>query len=101
MPGSAVHLLGHIVRTLARSDAVSVVPVNRDLTTQQVADLLDVSRQYLVRVLDQGVIPHQEIGTHRRIKLDDLLAYRRQREAARQNALDEMDRSSQEMGLYT
>lgn len=101
MPGSAVHLLGQIVRTLARGDAVSVVPVHRELTTQQAADLLNVSRQYLVRLTDQGVIPHHKVGTHRRIKLDEVLAYRRQRDAARQNALDELDRMSQEMGLYT
>jgi excisionase family DNA binding protein len=70
------------------------------LTTQQAADFLNVSRPYFIRLLEQGAIPHTKTGSHRRVRLDDVLAYKRQRDAERRRALDDLVALSQEMGLY-
>jgi excisionase family DNA binding protein len=100
LPDTIADLLGRIVHVLARGEAVSIVPVQTELTTQQAADFLNVSRQYLVRLLERGDIPFHKVGTHRRVTFGELLRYRRQRDAARQAALDELDRMSQEIGAY-
>jgi excisionase family DNA binding protein len=71
------------------------------LTTQQACDLLNVSHPYLIRLLDQGAIPHTRTGAHRRIRAADVLAYMRRRDAERGEALDALSRMSQEFGLYT
>jgi excisionase family DNA binding protein len=95
-----VRVLTEAARVLARGDAVAVVPLQQELTTQGAADLLNVSRQYLVRLLDQGTIPCHKVGTHRRIAVGDLLRYKRQRDLERQHGLAELARLSQELGLY-
>ncbi len=100
LPDSVVRLLGQLVQALAREQAVAVVPIGRELTTQQAADLLNISRPYLIQLLDRGEIPHRKTGTHRRIALPDLLAYKERRDARRTQALDDLVRLSQEMGLY-
>lgn len=100
LPPSVVRVLRAAVRCLARNQAVALVPVERELTTQQAADLLNVSRPYLIRLLDRGAIPYTKTGSHRRVRLDDVLAYKRGRDAERRRALDELVALSQEMGLY-
>ncbi len=80
--------------------AVSVVPARKQLTTQEAADLLNVSRPYLIRLVDEGKIPHTMVGTHRRVRFDELMAFKRRDDAARVARLDELTRSSQEMGFY-
>ena len=99
LPESVVALLRQIVHQLARHKVVSIVPCNRELTTQEAAELLHVSRPYLIRLLDQGAIPYTRTGTHRRIGLDDLMGYKAERDAARERALDELGRLNHEMGL--
>jgi excisionase family DNA binding protein len=93
-------LLTHIVRELARGNGVSVAPLQAELTTQAAADLLNVSRPFLVKLLETGALPFHHVGTHRRVKLADVLAYRNHRSHARRAALAEMARDAQEMGLY-
>jgi excisionase family DNA binding protein len=88
------------VDVLVHGEAVAIPPVNNELTTQEAADILNVSRQYLVRLLDQGKIPFSRTGTHRRIKFGDLIEYKRRRDADRRNELDELTRLSQELRLY-
>lgn len=101
LPESALILLERVIEVLARGDALTVVPVGKELTTQQAANLLNVSRQYLVRLLDDGRIPHHKTGTHRRIRIEDLLTYKRQRDQERMTSLDDLSALSQDLGGYT
>lgn len=100
LPASVYTLLRQVVHELARGHAVRVLPLQRELTTQQAADLLNVSRPFLVRLLETGEIPFHRVGTHRRVRVDDLMQYRRRRSETRRAALAEMAREAQEMGLY-
>lgn len=100
LPDPLQRLFRQMVRVLARGEAVSIIPVHKELTTQQAADLLNVSRQYLVRLLDRGDLPYHRVGTHRRIKFGDLMSYKRRRDRERRHDLDELTRLSQESGLY-
>lgn len=100
LPESVMTLLTRLVGELARGAAVTIVPLNAELTTQQAADLLNVSRPFLIKLVESGEIPFHRTGSHRRIRLDDVMAYREQRSRARRAALAEMAREAQEMELY-
>ena len=100
LPAPVYQLLAQIAHELARGNAVVVTPVHAELTTQQAAELLNVSRPYLIKLLESGAIPFHRVGIHRRVRLNDLLAYRHQRSQARQAALAEMAREAQEVGVY-
>lgn len=98
IPDSVFHVLERVAEVLARGDAVTVVPVGQVLTTQQAADILNISRQYLIRLLDGGEIPYSRTGTHRRIRIEDLLEYKRLRDQERLAALDRLSEMSQDFG---
>lgn len=100
IPEAVFHVLERVVEVLARGDAVTVVPVGKELTTQQAAHLLNVSRQYLVRLLDEGRIPFTRTGSHRRLRIEDVLAFKEKRDAERHTALDELTSISEELGGY-
>jgi excisionase family DNA binding protein len=100
IPASVFQILRRSVHYLAHDQAVTVVPVGKDLTTQQAADILNVSRPYLIKLLEDGAIPFTMTGSHRRVPLAALLVYKQQHEARQRAALDELTRLSQEYGLY-
>ncbi|GAB3985107.1 hypothetical protein GCM10029978_096840 [Actinoallomurus acanthiterrae] len=88
LPAEIYRALRHVVEALQQGLAVTVAPLTQTLTTQQAADLLGVSRPTLVKLLDEGRIPFERAGSHRRILLRDLLTYREQRRAAQYAALE-------------
>jgi excisionase family DNA binding protein len=100
LPESILTLLRQAVQVLARGDAVSIVPVHKELTTQQAADLLNISRQYLIRVLDRREIPFHKVGTHRRLAFSDVMKYKQRRDAEHRHSFDTLTQLSQELGLY-
>jgi len=100
VPRSAVELLVRILTHMADGQGVSVVPANAELTTQQAADLLNVSRPFLIGLLDAGEIEYRLVGTHRRIRAAAVLDYRRQDDRRRRQAADELTALNQEMGLF-
>jgi excisionase family DNA binding protein len=100
LPEAAFYVLERVAEVLARGDAVTVVPVGKELTTQQAADLLNISRQYLVRLLDEGKIPFTKTGKHRRLRIEHVLGFRQQRDQERRTKLDELTALSEELGGY-
>jgi len=93
LPDAAFEALKVIVNALARGQTITVIPHNKELTTQAAADLLHVSRPHLIKLLDAGQLPSHRVGTHRRIRIDDVLAYQGRRDQTRKTALDELART--------
>ncbi len=101
IPTPVFNLMHQMVYELLQGNSVTIVPIHKELTTQEAADILNVSRQYLVELLDTQVIPHIKVGTHRRIRFGDLMNYKNDRDANRQQGLSRMTKKSQQLGLYT
>jgi excisionase family DNA binding protein len=101
LPATAVRLLVDILRNMAQGNAITLMPIHAELTTQQAADLLNVSRKYLIdELLEKREIPYRKVGTHRRILFKDLMAYKQANRAKRLAAIDEMVENDQALGLY-
>jgi excisionase family DNA binding protein len=100
IPEPIYQVLLQVVHAMASGKAISIIPQQQELTTQQAAEYLNVSRPYLIKLLEQGEIPHIKVGSHRRIRFDDLMNYKQQRDVKRDQLLTELTQMSQEAGFY-
>jgi excisionase family DNA binding protein len=100
IPRATAVLFAQILEILAKGHGVQIIPKEVELTTQQAADMLNVSRPYLISLLESGQIPCRKVGRHRRITFDALMEYKRQDDLKRRNAADDLTRLSEELGLY-
>jgi excisionase family DNA binding protein len=98
LPASAFEALKAVVTGMAQGMAMTLIPSGHELTTQQAADLLRISRPSVIRLLENGTIPFHKVGTHRRIDVEDLLRYRAERNEQRRAALRELTEISDEIG---
>jgi excisionase family DNA binding protein len=100
LPPAAARLLADLLVQLANGNAVTVVPIQAELTTQQAAELLGVSRPYLIGVLEAGDIRFRRVGNRRRVQVQDLLGYRARQDDRSAAAADELTRQAEEFGEY-
>jgi excisionase family DNA binding protein len=99
LPAPAVRLLLRILEEMARGNAVTVIPVHAELTTQDAADMLNISRPSLIQLLDEKKIEYRRVGTHRRVRLEALMRYKRHADEERRAALDELAAYDQKLGI--
>jgi excisionase family DNA binding protein len=99
LPEGAVRLLLQVLEEMAAGNTVAILPLQKELTTQEAAEILNVSRPYLVSLLEKGEIPFRKVGTHRRVILNDLLYYKKQDQESRRRVLDELTEEAQELDM--
>ena len=99
VPVKAIRLLVDILDAMARGDAVSLIPIHKELTTQEAANILNVSRPYLVKLMEAGEIPFHKNGVRRRVFFKDLMEYKQKRDQASMLLLDELTAEAQEFEM--
>ena len=97
LPGKAIHLLLDILAEMSQGNAINILPVHAELTTKEAANVLNVSRPYLIGLLDKGELPFRMVGTHRRIMATDVFEYKTNIDRQRHQTLDELAALSQEV----
>lgn len=99
VPTKALDLLFYILNNMAEGKSISLVPSDSEITTQQAADMLNVSRPHIVKLLEAGIIPHKKVGSHRRILLEDLIDYDRKLKDQRNASLKNLAGQAQDLRL--
>ncbi len=96
LPGSVLQMLLTVLSEMSQGNAISLIPRHQELSTQEAASMLNVSRPFLVGLLEKGKIPHRKVGSHRRVRLEDLLGYTENVDRQRAEALDRLAELSQQ-----
>ncbi len=99
IPAAAFGLLVDILSQMAQGNAVTLIPIHAELTTQEAADILNVSRPFLIKLIETGEIHCRKVGRHRRIRFEDLMNYKQQIDSDRMQALDELAAQAQELNM--
>ncbi len=99
LPPKVLRLFADVLGSLAQGKAIAVMPKELDVTTQEAAMFLNVSRPYLVRLLEEGKIPFHKVGTHRRIRFEDVVQYKEDRQRISKDALQKLADQAQELGM--
>jgi excisionase family DNA binding protein len=99
VPPALFGLLVSVAEELGRGNGVSVLPLHRQLTTSEAAQLLNVSRPHVISLLERGDLPFEKVGTHRRVRLADVLAYRAAQDRRRREAVEDIVRQGEDLGL--
>jgi len=99
LPPAAVRFLVSLLSEMAKGNAVTIIPIHAELTTQEAANILNVSRPFVVELIKAKKLPARKVGTHRRILFADLMAYKQSVDADRTAALDELAQQAQELKM--
>lgn len=99
IPTSALRLLLEVLTEIGQGNTVSIIPIHAELTTQQAADVLNVSRPFLVHLLEKSEMPFHKIGTYRRVRYQDEISYKKHIDTKRSKVLDELAAKAQEFGI--
>lgn len=99
LPRAIQELISHLLVEMSQGNAVTLIPIHAEMTTQEAADFLNVSRPYLVKLLETNQIPHHKVGTHRRVRFNELRVFKQRQAEARAAALDELAAQAQELDM--
>lgn len=100
LPADIVSVLIDILETMASGRGVTLIPENAELTTVEAATVLNISRPFLIKLLEEGKIPYRKVGKHRRMSMEDILAFKSKSDYKRELVLDELATQAQELGMY-
>jgi len=99
VPPAALRFIGELLGALSEGRSVALMPSSRELTTVEAAHFLNVSRPFVIKEIEAGRLPHRKVGSHRRVLLEDLIAYAREMRARQHSALDRLADNARELGL--
>lgn len=100
VPLNALRLLAQVLKAMSEGNPISIVPVAAEMTTQAAADIVGCSRPHLVKLLENGTLPFTKVGRHRRVRVEDVIAYKKKLKEQQRQALMDMMRTDEEFGLY-